>query len=136
MASCSRRIAHLGAVLAAIAAAALAGCTTPWSEVATAARTKLVGMPADDLLLCMGPPLAKTREGTTDFWIYKSSAEVNSSATSTAVSRTSTTGVTECTANVALRAGKVAGITYSGQVHDPTNRYGPCYEIVAACMGR
>lgn len=124
------------AALVLVLAATLSGCASPRSQVATEARTKLVGMPADDFLICMGPPAAKTREGAIDFWIYKSSARVNSAATAIGSTRTSTTAVSECTASVALRAGKVAAINYTGDVHELGDQYGTCYEIVASCMGR
>jgi len=119
-----------------ILAAALAGCTTNRSRVATEARTRLVGMPVDDFLACMGPPVAKGRESGIEFLIYKSSSRVNSTSLAGNVTRSSTTVVSDCTANVAVRAGKVAFINYTGDVHEVGDEYGLCYEIVAGCMGK
>ncbi len=119
-----------------ILAAALGGCATNRSRIAVEARTRLVGMPVDDFLVCMGPPAAKRRESAIDFLIYKSSARVNSTSLAGNVTRSSTTVVSDCTANVAVRDGKVASISYTGDVHELGDEYGLCYEIVAGCMGR
>ncbi len=115
--------------------AAVGGCTSPNSEAAVEARTKLVGMPVDDFLLCMGPPAARKKEGGIDFLIYKSTSAISTSASRGYTSRSSKTKVSACTANVAIRDGKVLSINYVGDTGDEAGPYENCFEIVANCMG-
>lgn len=134
MAAGLRRIGFLGAAMTSIALVTLAGCSSGRSRAAIEARTRFVGMPVDEFLICMGPPVAKTRESGIDFLIYKSAARVTNTSAPSGLGRMSSTVVSECTANVAVRAGKVAAITYTGDVHEMGDEYGPCYEIVASCL--
>lgn len=119
------QVTHLSVVALLLVAAG--GCTSPKSEAAIEARTRLAGMPVDDFLLCMGPPAAKRKEGGIDFLIYHSTSAITTRPTKTKISA--------CTANVPIRDGKVAAINYVGDTGDRGSPYENCFEIVANCMG-
>jgi len=106
---------------------AAGGCTSPKSEAAVEARTRLAGMPVEDFLLCMGPPAAKKKEGGIDFLIYHSTTAITTRPTKTKISA--------CTANVPIRDGKVVSINYVGDTGTRVGPYENCFEIVANCMG-
>ncbi len=119
------QVMHLSVVALLLVAAG--GCTSPKSEAAVEARTRLAGMPVEDFLLCMGPPATKKKESGIDFLIYHSTTAITTRPTKTKISA--------CTANVAIRNGKVAAINYVGDTGDRAGPYENCFEIVANCMG-
>ena len=52
--------------------AALAGCAIQRAQVAQEAQGSMIGMPKEQVLACMGPPINKAAEGATEVWAYNS----------------------------------------------------------------
>ena len=117
----------------------LSGCSVQRAVVAQDARQKMVGMPKEQVLACMGPPSNRAAEGATEVWSYASgdgtvtSFGSGSSQTQTSVSgqrfgggfsadaQSNTTGFGTavsrrrfCTINVVMTEGRVAQLNYSG----------------------
>lgn len=73
----TRRRLPLYPALAAVAAAALAGCANPLADQALIAQSALIGMPKQTLLSCAGvPPLSTTADGF-EYFTYDSNRLVS-----------------------------------------------------------
>jgi hypothetical protein len=99
--------------------AVLASCAMQRAQIATDAKTQMVGLSKEQVLACMGPPAAKASEGATEVWSY------NSGNGHTAVSTFATGGrgygsgfgVAEqrfCTVNVTMNSTRVTSVNYVG----------------------
>jgi hypothetical protein len=51
---------------------ALGGCAVQRAQIAQDARSQMVGLSKEQVLICMGPPANKAAEGATDVWSYAS----------------------------------------------------------------
>lgn len=105
---------------AALLAAAIAGCAVQRSQLATEAQVKLVGLTKEQVLGCMGPPVRRHAEGTTEVWSYNSGdghATTIGSASSLvtgSLDYEATTTRRFCTVNVVMSDGRVSRLDYSG----------------------
>jgi|ERR1043166_4720702 hypothetical protein len=83
----------VGTALAAIAALALAGCSVQRAVVANDTQQKMVGMTKEEVLACMGPPVSRMAEGSTEVWSYPSGdGRTTTIATATTDTRLNATG--------------------------------------------
>jgi hypothetical protein len=125
-------------VIALIAALALGGCAVECAKVAQDAKAQMVGMTKEQVLACMGPPVARMAEASTEVWSYSSggksitlastSSNTQGSAEATAIGnaavatgRATTTGFGSavtmnryCTVNVVMTGNAVTAINYAG----------------------
>jgi hypothetical protein len=102
-----------------IACLFLSACTIQRAQMATEARTSMIGMTKEQVLACMGPPQAKAAEGTTEVWSYASGDGSTTTAASVYGGRWSaggiaTSSVKYCNVNVAMSGGRVSQISFTG----------------------
>jgi hypothetical protein len=57
--------------------AALSGCAFQRAQIAQDAQANMIGMPKEQVLACMGPPVNKATEGKTEVWAYSTSPTIN-----------------------------------------------------------
>jgi outer membrane protein assembly factor BamE (lipoprotein component of BamABCDE complex) len=105
----------------------VAGCAVMRAKEAEKAQATMVGMSKEQILACMGPPVAKATEGATEVWSYNSG---NGQTTGFGTSSASVQGgrgyaygtgfssmVTQqrfCTVNVTMVNGRVDRLNYVG----------------------
>lgn len=125
-------------ILLVVLAAPVGGCAIHRAAVANDAQNKMVGLTKEQVLACMGPPVAKAAEGATEVWSYNSgnnkqivSTVVNSNANVSvsgnpnyATGQATTTGTglgvassRYCTVNVTMVDGRVSRINYVGPTY-------------------
>ncbi len=103
------------AALALVASLFLTGCAIQRSLIAADAKTTMVGMTKEQILACMGPPVAKATEGATEVWSYASgNAQTDVSMTGGRGWATGTSTQRFCTVNVTMSEGRVSRINYVG----------------------
>jgi hypothetical protein len=116
-------------------ATCLAACAFQRAQIANGAQNQMVGLTKEQVLACMGPPAAKTAEGTTEVWSYHSgndrttvsaigSSTTNASivggpgnASGTASTLSSGIGIASrryCNVSVVMADGRVSRVNYSG----------------------
>ncbi|MGX4804865.1 hypothetical protein [Bradyrhizobium guangdongense] len=104
-------------------AATLAGCAIQRAEIAQDARAKMVGMPKEQVLACMGVPVSKASEGATEVWTYNSS----NGAVALNPARF-------CRVNVVMSGGQVSAVNYLGQTGGLLTSGEQCAYAVDACV--
>jgi len=95
--------------------AALGGCAIQRAQVAQEAQGSMIGMPKEQVLACMGPPINKAAEGATEVWVYNSGNGMTS--TNISGSRYSATAVSSsrfCNVNIVMNSGQVSAVNYTG----------------------
>ena len=95
--------------------AALAGCAIQRAQVAQEAQGSMIGMPKEQVLACMGPPINKAAEGATEVWAYNS----GNGMTSTNISgdrygAAATSSSRFCNVNIVMSPGQVTAVNYTG----------------------
>src|ERR1035437_9430061 len=113
--------------LAAMCGLIVASCAVMRAKEANEAQATMVGMSKEQILACMGPPIAKAVEGMTEVWSYNSgngkTVGFGTSSASVSGDRNYAYGsgfstmVTEqrfCTVNVTITNGRVDRINYVG----------------------
>jgi outer membrane protein assembly factor BamE (lipoprotein component of BamABCDE complex) len=98
-----------------VVAAAVSGCAIQRAQVAQEAQGSMVGMPKEQVLTCMGPPVNHATEGATEVWAYNS----GNGMTSTSINgdRYGTTAVSSsrfCNVNIVMTRGQVSAVNYTG----------------------
>src|SRR5260221_10448253 len=79
----------------------VAGCSVQRAQTASKAQATMVGMPAENVLACMGPPQAQATQGNTEVWSYNSGG----STVGAGLSHTQSSGVSSATGTAAGGAG-------------------------------
>jgi hypothetical protein len=133
-----------------IAMGLLSGCALERAQVAQDAQGKMVGLPKEQVLSCMGIPAQKSVEGATEVWSYNSGngSTVTSSFASanTMVSGNryaasgsgfgsglSVSSQKYCIVNVVMNNGRVSQINYSGPTGGPITGGEQCAFAVRNC---
>jgi hypothetical protein len=96
-------------------AAALGGCAIQRAQVAQEAQGSMIGMPKEQVLACMGPPINRAAEGTTEVWAYNSGNGLTT--TSASYGRFGGSAVSSsrfCNVNIVMSAGQVSAVNYTG----------------------
>ena len=117
------------------------------AKEATEAQATMVGMSKEQILACMGVPVAKAAEGVTEVWCYNSgngqTVGFGTSSASVSGGRGYATGfgsssmVTEerfCTVNVTMVAGRVDRINYVGPTGDLITQGEQCAFAIDNCV--
>lgn len=137
----------------------VAGCSIQRAQQAQDAQTKMVGMPKEKILACMGIPAAKAAEGATEVWSYNSGngysqtvggGSANTTATGVANNVGNTTYGTAnantdssffaigqkrfCTVNVVMNADHVSAVNYSGPTGGILTKGEQCAFAVENCV--
>jgi hypothetical protein len=123
-----------------VLSAALAGCAIQRAQVAQTAREKMVGLPKERVLACMGVPAAKAAEGKTEVWTYNSGD--GSTYTSGSVSSSGGFGTFAgasssrfCTINIVMNDGLVNAVNYTGPTGGLITAGEQCAFAVENCVG-
>jgi hypothetical protein len=122
----------LGIVALAIA---LGGCAIQRAQTAQDARVQMVGLPKEQVLICMGPPASKATEGQTEVWSYNSGD--GTTIASGSVSYGSYSGVSSrrfCQINVVMSGGSVSAVNYQGPTGGLISAGEQCAYAVDACV--
>jgi hypothetical protein len=101
-------------IIAAVAAL-LAGCAIQRAQVAQEAQGSMIGMPKERVLACMGPPINRATEGSTEVWAYNSSNGMT--MTDASYGRFGGSAVSSsrfCNVNIVMTAGQVSAVNYTG----------------------
>ena len=77
----------------------------------------MIGMPKEQVLACMGPPINRASEGKTEVWSYNSgNGTTVGSASYGRYGGTAFTSSYFCNVNIVMTAGQVSAVNYA----DPT----------------
>jgi outer membrane protein assembly factor BamE (lipoprotein component of BamABCDE complex) len=102
-------------LLAAALACGLAGCALERAKVAADAQSQMVGLSKEQVLACMGPPVTKAAEGSTEVWSYPSGDGTTvASASGDRFFASAVSSKRFCTVNVTMTAGRVSRLNYVG----------------------
>lgn len=120
-------------------AACLCGCAIQRAQVAQTAQSKMVGLPKEKVLACMGVPAGKAAEGKTEVWTYNSGN--GSTFTSGAVSGSggfasysSASSSRFCMINIVMNEGLVNAVNYSGPTGGLVTAGEQCAFAVENCV--
>ena len=106
--------------------ATLGGCAIERAEIAQKAQSTMIGMPKEQVLACMGPPINKATEGKTEVWAYSTNPTINMDRGS---------GSTRyCNVNITMTAGAVADVSYMGPIGGLISQGEQCAYAVARCV--
>jgi outer membrane protein assembly factor BamE (lipoprotein component of BamABCDE complex) len=114
-----------------VACVLISACSLQRAEEAQVAQSRLVGMSAERVLACMGPPLNKATLGQTEVWSY------GSGNNRTAVSYGNGVAVGTqrfCTVNVVMTGGRVSAVNYSGPTGGLLSRDEQCAFAIENCL--
>ena len=97
----------------------LAGCAVQRAQLANDAQGQMIGFSKEQVLACMGPPINKAAEGTTEVWSYSSGNGQTNVSTFVSGGRGYASGFGTvqqrfCTINVTMTGGRVSRINYVG----------------------
>jgi len=104
-------------------AALLPGCAMQRAQQAAEARQQMLGLSRQDVLACAGIPAQRASEGSVEVWLYpsgnghtdtQSTASVHGGNGVTSGHQTDVTTRRYCIVNVAMTAGRVSRVTYTG----------------------
>jgi outer membrane protein assembly factor BamE (lipoprotein component of BamABCDE complex) len=103
---------RVGALLACLF---LAACAIQRAQVANDAQSQMIGLTKEQVLACMGPPVNKATEGTTEVWSYAS----GNGQTDVALAggrgwASGSSSQKYCTVNVTMAGGRVSRLNYVG----------------------
>jgi hypothetical protein len=105
--------------------AALSGCAFQRAQIAQDAQANMIGMPKEQVLACMGPPVNKATEGKTEVWAYSTSPTINLDRGS---------GATRfCSINVTVSGGTVSAVNYQGPTGGLLSHGEQCADAVDRC---
>jgi hypothetical protein len=105
--------------------AALSGCAFQRAQIAQDAQANMIGMPKEQVLACMGPPVNKATEGKTEVWAYSTSPTINLDRGS---------GATRfCSINVTVSGGTVSAVSYQGPTGGLLSHGEQCADAVDRC---
>jgi hypothetical protein len=93
----------------------LAGCAIQRAQTAATAQNQMIGLSKEQVLTCMGPPMNKAAEGSTEVWSYGSGngrTDVAMAGGRGWVSGSASERF--CTVNVTMASGLVSRINYVG----------------------
>jgi len=86
----------------------------------------MIGMPKEQVLACMGPPVNKATEGKTEVWAYSTNPTINMDRGS---------GSTRyCNVNITMNAGIVSDVAYQGPTGGLISQGEQCAYAVARCV--
>lgn len=117
----------------------LAGCAIQRSLQAQDAKKQLVGMPAEKIFACMGPPHNRSTLGATEIWQYSSGdGRVQTGAVVTGgagmVTGSAVTTTRFCTVNIAMANSMVQSVNYVGPTGGVLTEGEQCAFAVRACL--
>ncbi len=90
---------------------AFGGCAFQRAEIAQDARTQMVGLSKEQVLVCMGAPANKAAEGKTEVWGYNSGNGMT--VTDASYGRFGGTAVSSsrfCNINIVMTSGQVSAV--------------------------
>lgn len=113
----------------------LTGCAFQRAEIAQDARTQMVGMSKEQVLACMGAPINKAAEGTTEVWGYGSGNGMT--VVNASYDRYGGTAVGSsrfCKINIVFASGQVSAVNYTGPTGGLLTAGEQCAYAVTPCV--
>jgi hypothetical protein len=101
------------------------------AQLASDARQKMIGMPKEQVLACMGVPVRRATEGTTEVWMYTADSgtvDVAASAGGASISQG------YCDVSVVFTDGKIIRLNYSDHNDGMLTPGAQCAYAVRGCM--
>jgi outer membrane protein assembly factor BamE (lipoprotein component of BamABCDE complex) len=117
--------------IAIMLALCMAACAMQRAEMANQARGQMVGLSKEQVLACMGPPINKAAEGSTEVWSYSSGNNFQQASYGNGFA-TSTSRF--CTINVTMTNGQVSAINYLGPTGGLLTQNEQCAFAIANCV--
>ncbi|HQY22958.1 MAG TPA: hypothetical protein PK389_04310 [Gammaproteobacteria bacterium] len=132
----------------------LSGCVTSRAATASIAKQSMVGMSKESVLSCMGVPVDKMTEGSTEVWVYGSGGGTDSIGSafgqtqgSAHVIGNSVYGSSSgsaigfgrsrsryCTINMVFQKGRVSAVNYSGRTGGLATQGEQCAYAIENCV--
>jgi len=114
----------------------LGSCAARDASVADAARTEMVGLRADDLRLCAGPPDKRETSDAGEFWTYDRTPSGGGVSVPVPVAggSVSFSGGGICRATFQLVEGRVTRISINGTNELGVARDAACAPVVQGCL--
>jgi hypothetical protein len=113
------------------------------AQVATEAKSAMIGMPKERVLACMGAPAHQAAAGETEVWSYPSGGDTYSFGTASGSTNmsgdTTISGATQslhryCMVNVVMMGGKVSDVNYTGRTGGWASQGEQCAFAVQNCV--
>jgi hypothetical protein len=120
-----------------VAGLVLGACGMQQARVAGDAPTLMVGLTQEQVLSCMGPPASKAKEGTTEVWSYPSGDGRRDTMSSSGQGWSSGANAPDqayCTVNIAMAAGRVSKMSYTGPSGEPISSSSQCAFALQSCV--
>ena len=119
----------------------LTGCAIQRSLQAQDAKQQLIGMPAEKIFTCMGPPHGRSTLGQTEIWQYNSGdGRVQTGAVVSGgggiVTGSAVTTTRFCTVNIAMKDRVVQSVSYVGPTGGLLTEGEQCAFVVRACLSQ
>ena len=123
-----------------------AGSKFQRAEIASEAKSSMIGMTKEKVLACMGAPTQQAAAGETEVWSYPSGGDTNSvgSATSSTnpfvpFGQTHVTGSSHsvhryCVVSVVMAGGRVTAVNYTGRTGGWASQGEQCAFAVQNCV--
>jgi outer membrane protein assembly factor BamE (lipoprotein component of BamABCDE complex) len=109
----------------------LGSCSLQRAQTAQDAKVRLVGMSKEQILACMGPPMQKAAEGSTEVWSYASG---NNRQTVSYGNGVAIATARSCTINIVMSQGRVAQVNYAGPTGGLLSQCEQCAFAVENCL--
>lgn len=108
----------------------LSGCAISRSNHVEDQLHEMKGLSKEQVLSCMGPPVTKSNEGSTDVWTYTLSGAHNISANS----NNATISQEACRINLTFKSDKVTSVNFLAQGGHLLTPNLPCAGMFDACV--
>lgn len=123
---------------AAIIIISINGCAIQRAEVATKAKTSLIGMSKQQILQCMGAASEIQKQGTTEAWKYYSGGDyrgsINAYTDNQYTFGTTTLNKRSCEINILFDNSSVTNVLYSGRTGGILSQGEQCAYAVSNCV--
>ena len=136
----------LGFIFPILMVAAVSGCKFQRAETAALAKMQLVGMSSEQILTCMGNPVAANMIGETEVWTFLSGGDYVGSGSVTTYANGASAGSTtvvstssirrSCKIDLVFRDQRVTKVNYSGRTGGLITRGEQCAFAVENCVSQ
>jgi len=113
------------------------------AEIASQAKSSMIGMTKENVLACMGAPAQHAEAGETEVWSYPSGGDTNSlgsaSGSTNSLGDTNAVGSSStvhryCIVNIVMTGGRVSAVNYNGRTGGWASQGEQCAFAVQNCV--
>lgn len=117
----------------------LTACATQYARVASDAKSGIVGLTSDDILMCAGHPTTIDKSAGSEIWMYEHGAVTPGGVVPTVVSPYGGASLTQsagqyCRVQLRFNRGQVTAVSYAGDTDVWGARDAECAPIVRNCL--